>query len=433
MTDPDLRTTLHRLADSAEPLPVADDLWQRGVAARRRGRAFAVAAVLALVVSVGGVATLVTGTDREARTASTEVVEGGAIPSTIVDPAKLAVTDDLAAGRASVAFASSEGQAVVVTAADGQYHALALPDWDGALVVLSPDGARLAWTLDGEVAPGLPGRGLGVLDLETGEVAVRATVDGGGDFVTPQQLSWAPGSRWLTWSSGSTVGRMPVRPGEVDTYGADDEIVWTAIDDAGTITFADGFPYEWPLDGTPGSQGVDGNQLAWGGNPADRIRGGVASPTGNTFALVTDEFLPAADFLMSSRFEERPLATDLYPDGAAVRPLGWATDTLVLAQVDAPPGSYVEGSHLALFTAPNTPEQQWTYRVVARDVPSEVLSIAVDLVPDLDGTSSQQLTHDFGDPLASDGRDISWIIGLGVAAAIAVLLGLRWLWRRLLG
>ena len=57
--DPDLRTTLHRLADAATPLPVDDDLWQRGQAARRRGQALAVAAVLVLVASVGGIATLV--------------------------------------------------------------------------------------------------------------------------------------------------------------------------------------------------------------------------------------------------------------------------------------------------------------------------------------------------------------------------------------
>ncbi len=74
------------------------------------------------------------------------------------------------------------------------------------------------------------------------------------------------------------------------------------------------------------------------------------------------------------------------------------------------------------------PEQQWTLRgSCARDVANQELSIAVDLIPDLDGTSSQQLTHDFGTP---DQRDISWIIGLGVAAAIAALMGLRWLWRR---
>ena len=46
------------------------------------------------------------------------------------------------------------------------------------------------------------------------------------------------------------------------------------------------------------------------------------------------------------------------------------------------------------------------------------MSVAVDLIPDLDGTSSQQLTHDFGEPDWPEERDISWIIGLGVAAAL---------------
>ncbi len=126
----------------------------------------------------------------------------------------------------------------------------------------------------------------------------------------------------------------------------------------------------------------------------------------------------------------RPLPTDLYPSGASVRPLGWATDDLVLAEVDAPAGSYVEGSHLALFTSPDRPESEWTYRIVMRDLPAVDVSIATDLIPDLDGTSNQQLTHDFGEPAIPGERDISWMIGLGVAGAIAVLMGLRWLWRR---
>jgi hypothetical protein len=66
------------------------------------------------------------------------------------------------------------------------------------------------------------------------------------------------------------------------------------------------------------------------------------------------------------------------------------------------------------------------------------LSIAVDLIPDLDGASSQELTHDFersgnpvDNPLAFVGIEISILLGLGVATAIAVLMALRWLWRRL--
>jgi hypothetical protein len=80
----DLRTSLHRVADAVEPLPVADDLWQRGQRARRRAQVLAVAAVVAVLASLGGVVTLVS-TDREARTATAPDVPGGAIPGTIMD------------------------------------------------------------------------------------------------------------------------------------------------------------------------------------------------------------------------------------------------------------------------------------------------------------------------------------------------------------
>src|SRR5688500_11640803 len=199
--DPDLRATLHRIADEAAPLPVADDLWQRGRAARRRGQAFAVAAALALVVSVGGIATLTT-TDREADTASTEKVEG-AIPSRIEDiPADLEVTTDLALGRGSAAFVSASEAPVVITSGDGVPHLLGLPGWvpDQDALALSPDGRRLAWHQHSDS----PQAAIAVLDLETG----RTTTSG----VNPdrqlrlRELSWSPDSAWLAWIGDSSDG-----------------------------------------------------------------------------------------------------------------------------------------------------------------------------------------------------------------------------------
>ena len=167
MTD-ELRTTLHRIADSAPPLPVGDDLWQRGRAARRRGQAFAVAAVLALVVSAGGVATLLTTDDREARTASSEEVEGGAIPS-VIDTTNVPFYTELPTGRVSVAFYFNGGM-TLIGAEDGRYHQFA-PD-DQALVpalnpvlALAPDGERLAWATPERIA---------IADLESGEILTFA-------------------------------------------------------------------------------------------------------------------------------------------------------------------------------------------------------------------------------------------------------------------
>ena len=124
----DLRTTLPRIADSAPPLPVGDDLWQRGRDARRRGQAFAIAAVLALVVSVGGIATVTATNDREARTASNEDVEGGAIPSgSRTSP----TTSDHRprAGRARRVHLEL-GRSCGDHGDDGLPHRLDLPGWD---------------------------------------------------------------------------------------------------------------------------------------------------------------------------------------------------------------------------------------------------------------------------------------------------------------
>ena len=426
MTD-ELRTTLHRIADDLRPEPVDDDLWQRGRAARRRGHDLALAAILVLVASVAGIGAWVLSDDGDGETqvAGTVVAEG-AIPSRVVDPSDPEVAADLALGQASVAFVSGSGEPVVIGATDGGYHALDLEHWDGELVSLSPDGRMLAWTFDDDTVEDRPMRGLGLLDLDTGETSLRGTVTGDGAPVTAEQVSWAAGSQWLTWAVDDTVGRMPVGAGDLGTTTTGDPVEWTAVDDDGVVTVHAASAFRWPVEGTlePMSMNQD---LAWGGDISDRIDGAVASPTGNTFGLAGAEVLPAADFLTSGRYEERDLATDLYPDGAAVQPLGWATDTLVLARVDAPEGSYVEGPHLALFTAPNSPEQQWTYRLASRDLPEQSITVAVDLIPDLDGTSSQQLTHDFPVP---EERDISWMIGLGVAAAVAALMALQWLWRR---
>ena len=43
------------------------------------------------------------------------------------------------------------------------------------------------------------------------------------------------------------------------------------------------------------------------------------------------------------------------------------------------------------MTSPDRPESEWTYRILLRDLPDALsLSLAVDLIPDLDGTSAQE-------------------------------------------
>ena len=149
----DLREELDALArtQTFSPDPSA---WDRGRRARVVVRVSPPGlAAVAVVAVVAGAGALALQPDREARTASSEVVEGGAIPSRIEDiPADLEPTTDLAVGRGAAAFIStSQRDPVVVTAADGVAHRLDLPGWseDGQALALSPDGMNLAWQQTG--------------------------------------------------------------------------------------------------------------------------------------------------------------------------------------------------------------------------------------------------------------------------------------------
>ena len=416
----DLRTRMHHVADEVTPLPVSADLWRRGRAARRRAQALAVAAVLVVLASVGGGVALWSAPDREARTASGEVPEGGAIPSRIEDiPEDLEVTTDLAVGRASVAFISGSDDPVVITAVDGVPHRLELPGWDPAWVALalSPDGRTLAHqqAVDGRTQVAL-------LDLETG----RSTplVVHTGDELKLDGLSWSPRGTWLAWVA-SAVGQTPPYAGQVRPSGEESRRV-SPPSNVVAVAVAD--------DGTSALGRVRGGLLLWrAGADLERVPGnvpgsaGAFSPAGSQLALGTAP--GTASYTLD--VPNQNVVAHPFPDGtlgeAVVRPLGWMDDRLqvLLAQkLDGDAGELV-------VTTPEVDDTStWRRSVgaVDADVASSV-SLAVDLIPDLDGTSSQELTHDFGDT-ASNPRDVSWIIGLGVAAAIGVLLGLRLLWRR---
>ncbi|WP_215727635.1 hypothetical protein [Nocardioides piscis] len=124
----------------------------------------------------------------------------------------------------------------------------------------------------------------------------------------------------------------------------------------------------------------------------------------------------------------------LFPDDtigpATVRPMGWLDDRLQLLLVQE---SFDDDAEFVVTTPTETQTSTWR-RSVGTVAPgaAQSLSVAVDLIPDLDGRSAQRLTHDFGEPKWA-GRDISWLIGLGVAGALSVLYGLRWVWRRRTG
>ena len=414
----DLRTSLHRVADAVDPLPVDDDLWQRGVAARRRGQALAVAAVVAVIASVTWSAVLLGNDDREARTASPVVVEGGAIPSNIVDiPDDLAATSDLAVGRGSAAFRSGMGEPVVITATDGVPHRLDLPGWDQTprALAMSADGRRIAYQ-DGS---GETGTYLTVVDLETGR-SVRVFSDDT-QRLQLNQLSWSPDGRWLAWIATTQDGLLALL-GRVDTSDPRPRQV-RLPSDAVSVAVAD--------DGSALVGRVAGELLlAEPGRGANSIYSapglgaGAFSPDGRHVALGASATKTSYTWdTDAGELLEHPFPEDTL-EAVDLRPLGWLDDRLQVLLAQNLRGNDGE----LVVTTPAVDETSTWRRSVGRvdaDIADSV-TLAVDLLPDLDGTSSQQLTYDF----SPAGRDISWIIGLGVAAAIAVLLGLRWLWRR---
>lgn len=426
----DLRTSLQRLADSTEPLPVDDDLWGRARAARRRAQVLAAAAVVAVVVTVGGGFALWQAPDREARTAAGQV-PGGAIPRVITDvPAGLEPTSDLAVGRASVAFLDAEQDPIVVTAVDGVAHRLDLGEWgpDRAAYALSPDGSRLAYQ-----QPSDAGTRLTVLDLRTGRA--EALLLDPEHQVQVDYLSWSPGSDWLGWVSPAT-GATRASAGTIRADGAEAgrfvlkrNASSVAVSDGGdsVVGHVNGGLTLLPLHGSPRRLWTDG-----------LVGAGAFSPDGGFVAVSTGVDTASYTFDLASR----RLLFHPFPDGtigaSVVRPLGWIDDRLQLLLVQPVDDSDGE----LVITTPEVDDQStWRRRVGAVEletlgVPNS-LSVAVDLVPDLDGTSSQELTHDFGDTSRSSrtflGIETSLAIGLGVALAIAVLMGLRSLWRRLRG
>lgn len=476
-----LHDELQRLADTA-PRPYVDPtVWDRGRALRRRDRVVTSAVVLVMVLIVGGVASFVVGPPRAIAPADQPVPEG-AIPSRIYtkvpddlikgpDPtygevswADEVAEHDLAIGRASAAFAAQGATGslpVVVGASDGTYHYLDLPGWLGAGTLndtsgpsglaLSPDGTQLAYAWWDPTAPldaPMPA-GVRVVDLASGEIRT-ITLDGS-NGVRVRALSWSPDSRWLAWAGEemaswtpfSTGGALQVggriRPGSRTSETVPEPPNGQAgvgVTSSGTVVFV----------GTNAGRRV----VTWDGTTSNfrtdadltPERVATASPDGRSVAIgswkaSTDALFVATE---TGAVTPRELARglDLYPDGAFVQPLGWATPDLVLSMVNPADGSEdisFGNSELVVMTPPSRPAAEWTYRVIG-SVDGDTLtsrlslSVAVDLIPDLDGTSSQQLTHDFEPPDWAQPRDISWLIGLGVAGALSVLYGLRWLWRR---
>lgn len=270
--------------------------------------------------------------------------------------------------------------------------------------------------------------GLSVVTLRTGEIQGTSIVQDAGS--RPSAVAWSPDGAVVAWLSESpsnslygthiTTGIRPTRPttkgvssgrsGLVGVAVADDRTaaVGTRQGDLLLETGGDTQKVAGRLDGFPANFSPDGTALAL----ENRM---IPSPVSSTLEVST------------GKQWRHPFPADTLGP-ATTRPLGWLDDRLqlILAQE-----SFDEDAEFVITTPKVSGLSTWRRSVGFVD-PTVVssLSVAVDLMPNLDGTSSQQFTHDFGEPDWVSQRDISWIIGLGVAGALSVLYGLRWLWRR---
>ncbi len=419
-----LHDELQRLADTAPRPSIDHTVWDRGRALRRRDRLITSAVVLVMVLIVGGLGSLVLDPPRLVAPASDPVPEG-AIPSLITDvPADvdLPLEKDLAIGQASVAFVSSSGLPVVVGASDGVYHPLDLPGWMAdSILEISPSGDRLAWLSK----PGAYGAStMRVLTLRTGEIFQPGVSRGAA--LKPIAVSWSPDGIELAWLGEQPSGSLyygirleeAVPTNRAVVHSHQTGLVGVAVANDGTLalgTSSGGLLLDADerdsrmipdIDGRPTNFSPDGTVLAL----ENQL---IPSPMSSTLEVAT------------GRHWRHPFPADTLGP-ATTRPLGWLDDRLqlILAQE-----SFDDDAELVITTPKLGQTSTWRHRVGFVD-PAVVasLSVAVDLVPDLDGTSSQRFTRDFGEPEwpGEDPDRLPLVLG-GLMALLAGLAYLRML------
>ena len=244
MSTDELQRELHRIADGAPVADVPHDTWRQARRSVIRDRTVSIAAAAAVV---GIVAVGVTWLPQQIRPPVAKT-ESGAVPAkiwTLRYNQDLPVEHDLSLGAASAAYLADEGDShtveehsrvVIVTARDGAYHVVDLPDRARVELApmapigdlaLSPDGDQLAYTYELDEGTKLPAKGIAFVDLQTGqirrvELAAAARKHNEVDYpsVWVRTMTWSPDGTYLVWG-GQKMGLGVGGPSTAGLIGPD--------------------------------------------------------------------------------------------------------------------------------------------------------------------------------------------------------------------
>jgi hypothetical protein len=434
----ELRRQLGRIADAAPQAVVPDDTWTRARRSVVRERVAVGGAVLAVMVA--GVAAGMTWLPDRAEPPVADT-ERGAIPSriwTAPEGQPLTTAADLAVGPVAAVYlgsAPSDGaRAVAISATDGSYTSLTLPDpdgddairfgWNDQVIALSPDGSQLAYSF----FPSSGSVGVGVVDLVTG--TVRIVRLGIGVHGLVRRLIWSPGGEYLIWwgqphtstGLGDTMAGL-IDPGattstELPVEPRQDDVRNYAVDDAGRVFLIDNHRVRTWRDGEIISSRPGDFGSTYSGS-AQTVGGELVEAR---LPFATDE-APTGDPALLVRSGDRSVTSGPFPSSLyGWDVLGWTASGAAIVDADTD----AEGS-----------SNKDLYRV---ELDGDGAVTSTRIVTLESGLDPEKLTVASDLPVrevaAPDWAEKPWwthadvVIGLGVAGAIAVLMGLRWLWRR---
>jgi hypothetical protein len=277
-----------------------------------------------------------------------------------------------------VAYVDSDSRPVLVDAATGEAHVVELPDFPdaqsfdlyadhrtGTWLALTPDGTRLAYPTTSPVE-----RDPGQFHAQTSWYRTVDLTTGTSELVDLPECGSTPWA--MTWTSDGQIA--------IDTLGRpsfekqNPGVVSCTVD---------------PSTGDTTSKPLVGVTAPGGGVSATFAGSDVRYADLEDGPPDVDPTVGAVPFVTSSGTDlSREVPADSYPDGAIVRPIGWADDSLLVAGI---------GDDVVLLTSPDRPESEWVWRTMVSDVPRSQggMSVAVDLVPHLTGEPGQELSHDF--------------------------------------